>query len=181
MTEMYRRLIAGQFEASLSTLNHCIAWCPDDIWIARVARHRFCQVAFHVLYFADFYLSPDPEAFEGQPFHLAHPNLFGALGRDEEPLEASGDGVYPRADLEAYAEYCRRKAVEVITAETEEMLCAPAEFLRRRFSRAELHVYNIRHIQHHAAQMIMRLRLDTDVDVPWISSGWRNPAPAAPR
>jgi hypothetical protein len=52
---------------------------------------------------------------------------------------------------------------------------------RRHLPRAELHVYNIRHIQHHSAQLIMRLRLDCDVDVPWISSGWRDPAPAPPR
>ena len=42
---------------------------------------------------------------------------------------------------------------------------------RRYFTRAELHLYNIRHIQHHAAQLILRLRLDTDVDIPWVGRG----------
>jgi len=38
-------------------------------------------------------------------------------------------------------------------------------------SRAELHIYNIRHIQHYAAQLSLRLRLDTEVDIPWVSHG----------
>ena len=39
--------------------------------------------------------------------------------------------------------------------------------------RAELHVYSIRHIQHHAAQLSLRLRLDAGVAIPWIGVGWR--------
>ena len=41
-----------------------------------------------------------------------------------------------------------------------------------KLSRTELHVYNIRHLQHHAAQMILRLRLDHAIDFPWHKSGW---------
>jgi MFS superfamily sulfate permease-like transporter len=38
-----------------------------------------------------------------------------------------------------------------------------------------LHVvagYITRHIQHHAAQLILRLRRDFEVDIPWFKSGW---------
>ena len=41
------------------------------------------------------------------------------------------------------------------------------------FARAELYVYNIRHIRHHAAQLILRLKSSADMDVPWARSGWR--------
>jgi hypothetical protein len=179
MVGTYRRLIAAQFEAGLCTLGHCIAWCPEALWPARVVRYRFCQVAFHVLFFADYYLEQDPDSFDSQPFHLATPTLFGALRDDEEPLDAHGDPVYPRAEVQAYLDYCRRKALDTLAAETEQTLSAPAKHPRRNFSRAELHIYNIRHIQHHAAQLIVRLRLDSDVDVPWIGSGWRDPGARA--
>jgi hypothetical protein len=46
-------------------------------------------------------------------------------------------------------------------------------FARRTFSRAELYAYNTRHIQHHAAQLSLRLRIDAGVDIPWIGLGWR--------
>jgi hypothetical protein len=52
--------------------------------------------------------------------------------------------------------------------------CADAQWqrpvARLAFSQAVfhalMHVYNIRHVHHHAAQLTLRLRLDTDVDVP---------------
>lgn len=90
-------------------------------------------------------------------------------------LDAAHQFLGPR--IEAYLSFCRGKAVAAMVAETEESLRAPARSFRRNFSRAELHVYNIRHIQHHAAQLIVRLRLDTTVDIPWISTGWRDPNP----
>jgi hypothetical protein len=44
---------------------------------------------------------------------------------------------------------------------------------RPSLSRAELHIYNIRHIQHHAGQLSLRLRLETGEGVDWVGSGWR--------
>ena len=46
---------------------------------------------------------------------------------------------------------------EVVLPETEAELSADAGFEWIPFSRAELHVYNIRHIQHHAAQLSLTL------------------------
>ncbi len=74
---------------------------------------------------------------------------------------------------ETYLQYCRQRCHDVVGAETSESLMAKTKFPRKDFSRAELHVYNIRHIQHHAAQLIMRLRLDFQTDVPWFRSGWK--------
>ena len=171
MIETIKRLLTSQFEASLSTIGHCVARCPDELWNAPVAKYPFCQTAFHTLFFADYYLGPEAESFRQQPFHLANPVLFGDYEQlqDREP-----ESLYEKPQVEAYLDFCRRKAVETIAAETQEELAAPARFVRRHFSRAELHVYNIRHIQHHAAQLILRLRLDSDVDIPWIGAGWRD-------
>ena len=43
-------------------------------------------------------------------------------------------------------------------------------------TRAEVHIHNIRHIQHHAAQLILRLRRDYGQDMPWFKSGWPDTA-----
>jgi hypothetical protein len=34
-----------------------------------------------------------------------------------------------------------------------------------------LQIYNIRHIQHHAAQLIERVREDAGIAIPWVGSG----------
>jgi hypothetical protein len=172
LIDTVKELIVHQFEAGLTTLAHAIHACPERLWNEPVARYPFCQTAFHTLFFTDVYLCLSPDGLHGQPFHLAHPDFFGDYEQteDREPT-----ALYSRAMIRIYLDFCRTKANDVLTAETAEDLTAPARFPRKSFSRAELHLYNIRHIQHHAAQLILKLRLDSAVDVPWIGSGWREP------
>jgi hypothetical protein len=173
MEHLVKQLIDNQFQASLSTLAFCVEKCPDSDWNLPVARYPFSQVAFHTLFFADYYLGLDAESFRSQPFHLANTELFA----DYEQLEdREPTSLYTRLQIRTYLQFCHEKATAAIAAETESSLSAPAKFARRNFTRAELYVYNMRHIQHHAAQLILRLRLNTDIDIPWIGSGWREPA-----
>lgn len=170
MLETFKGLIANQFEAAFCTLNTCIDLCPHANWDARIGNYKFCQAALHTLFFADFYLGENEEAFRKQTFHLDHAGFF----RDyEEFVDREPTLLYDKQSITTYMEHCRRKASEVIASETADSLTARAGFARRMFSRAELHVYNIRHIQHHAAQLSLRLRLDAHQDIPWIGSGWR--------
>ncbi len=127
------------------------------------ARYPFSQAAFHTLFFADYYLGEDAESFTQQPFHVKNPKLFSDYDqlKDQEP-----QSVYSRRQIKLYGDLCREKAVAAIAAETEESLCADAGFRGRNFSRAEWHVCNVRHMQHHAAQLILRLRIDENVDIP---------------
>ena len=171
MLKRYQQLLTNQFEASLCTLGQCVERCPNSLWNVSVARYPFCQTAYHTLFFTDFYLGLNADVFKEQTFHKSHPELFGDYEQmeDREPV-----CLYDKPQIRMYLQHCRDKAIETIALETEESFAEPARFSRRSFSRAELHVYNMRHIQHHAAQLILRLRLDTDVDIPWIGSGWRD-------
>jgi DinB family protein len=172
MLDTLKELLANQFEAALSMFNTCIDRCPETVWTTRVANYRFCQVVFHTLFWTDFYLGPDDEqkSFRRQPFHRANERFFGDYEEFEDRAPVS---LYDKTSIKAYLEHCRNKAAEVVAAETAETLGGPSGFARRKFSRAELHVYNIRHIQHHTAQLSLRLRLDANQDVPWAGSGWR--------
>lgn len=169
MHDAFRRLIANQCDASLCTLAHCAENCPDSLWNALIAKHPFSQVMFHTLFFSDYYLGNDADTFDQQAFHRENTALFSDY---EQLQDRESTSVYSREQIDMYGRFCRDKASETIGAETEQTLCSEAGFARRKFSRAELHVYNIRHIQHHAAQLILRLRIDTNADIPWIDSGW---------
>ncbi len=72
--------------------------------------------------------------------------------------------------------HCRAKAKAVVDAETEDSLAQRPGFDWLEFSRAEVHVYNIRHIHHHAAQLSLHLSQKTGEAVAWQSSGWDNSA-----
>lgn len=169
MLATLREIITNQYEASLRTIDRCLELCPDDLWDAPVVRYPFSQTAFHTLFFADYYLEPSPESFREQAYHREHEEFFGDYEQmqDREPVS-----LYDRSDLRDYLQYCRQKAIDTIASESVEELASPARFPRRSFSRAELHLYNMRHIQHHAGQLIMRLRLHGDFDIPWYGSGW---------
>src|SRR5207302_1982808 len=124
--------------------------------------------------FADLYLQPsdDGAAFKQQPFHVEHKAVF----RDYEELQDRQQVLlYETPFVLNYLQHVRTKAQETIPRESADVLAGSSGFHWRKCSRAELHVYNIRHIQHHAAQLSLRLRLDADVDIPWVGQAWKEP------
>lgn len=170
MIDLYRELIARQFEAAFCMLGACVDRCPEDRWYESVANLKFCQAAFHVLFYADLYLSTTWEAVPAQAFHQEYAAVFGNY---EELRDVAQQAVYEKPFIRTYLQFCRDKAARVVAAETEESLARSPGFDWLKFPRAEVHVYNIRHIQHHAAQLSLRLRLDTGDGIPWAGSGWR--------
>ena len=60
----------------------------------------------------------------------------------------------------------------MLDAETEGSLGGPSGFARRAFSRLEMHLYNLRHIQHHTGQLSAFLRR-AGVDTRWVGAGRR--------
>lgn len=167
----YKSAVAPQFEAALCTLAKCVDACPDSLWHQPIGNLKFCQVAFHGLFFADLYLGPDVAALRQQPFHREYAAVFA----DYEELEpVRQKAVYEKPFILAYVQHCREKAAQTIAAETAETLAAPAGFDWLKFNRGELHVYNIRHLQHHAAHLSLRLRLDAGIEFRWVGSGWRD-------
>ena len=169
MLATWREMTLNQFEAAFCMLHTCIERCPQAAWDAPVVNLAFCQAVFHTLFCADYYLGETPDALRQQPFHRDNEDFFRNY---EELQDRKPELLYDKPSIRAYLQHCRDKAAEVITAECEESLEPPSGFGRREFSRAELHVYNIRHIQHHAAQLSLRLRVDDGVEIPWIGSGW---------
>ncbi|MGH9895789.1 MAG: hypothetical protein ACREA0_28150, partial [bacterium] len=116
------------------------------------------------------YLGADLESLRRQSFHLNNEAIF----RDYEEFEDRAPvNLYEKEQILTYLAHCREKARDVMAKETSDTLSGPNAFRKKPYSRAELHIYNIRHIQHHSAQLILRLRLDTKEDIPWMSSGWR--------
>ena len=168
MLDYFKKLTISQYHAALQTLEDCIDHCPNEQWIGKVANHSFSESAFHALFFADVYLSQDLDELKNQAFHNQHAAEFG----DYEELENKiPENTYTKAFMKDYVNYCRRKVDSVLGNESEDSLKAKSKIPWQEITRGELHTYNIRHIQHHAAQLIMRLRLDTQVDIGWVKTG----------
>ena len=167
--ELYKSLIDNQYEAALCMLNDCIEKCPDELWHEPVAELKYCQVVFHTLFFTDVYLGTSLDSLRKQPFHQENVADFGDYKELEKRKQRA---TYEKSFIRSYFNHCRKKAADVVSGETAESLAQPAGFDWLDFSRAEVHVYNIRHLHHHAAQLSLHLRLQTGEGIPWCRSGW---------
>jgi uncharacterized damage-inducible protein DinB len=164
--EYVKAILTGQFEAALCMLNDCIRKCPPEHWEGRIANQTYRQVAYHTLFFVDLYLSPSEAAFQLRACHQR--------GGDERLPTAISAGL-TQEDTLAYLAICRQKALETLAAETAESLRQPSGFSWMPVSRGELHLSNIRHVQHHTGQLSAYLRrVIEDSERWWIKTGWRS-------
>jgi len=159
-------ILSSQFEASLCMMHHCIKACPVKHWEGKIVTATVRQIVYHTLFCADMYLSPNAESFKLRELHRR--------GGDERGTTWSRGLSKPQTL--AYLDICRRKARKTLASQTTRILKGPSGF--RKFSRGELHIYNIRHIQHHTGQLSAYLRrvdptLTDSKLLPWVGSGWK--------
>jgi hypothetical protein len=168
MSEHFKHIVAAQFDAALAMLKQCIEACPENQWDTKIANGTFRWVVYHTLFFVDFYLTSSEHDFRKRGFH--------EIGGDErEPVACVG---LSKADSLEYMAICRQKMGDTIAAESEEKIEGPSGFSWLNFSRGELHLYNVRHVQHHTGQLSAWLRrnaatCEDSKALPWVRSGWR--------
>lgn len=148
-----------QFGAAIDMLENAMHACPDALWRDRSRRPEFWYLAYHTLFWLDFYLSESPDGFAPPaPFTL-----------DElDPAGVLPDRPYTRPELQRYLEHGRAKCRATIKALSDEMARQRCGFARRDMSRFELLLYNLRHVQHHAAQLNLILRQQVDAAPAWV-------------
>ncbi|MBI5266923.1 MAG: DinB family protein, partial [candidate division Zixibacteria bacterium] len=121
--------------------------------------------AFHTLFFLDFYLSDSAEGF-------APPAPFGL--EEMDPAGALPPRVYTKEELLTYLAHCREKCRRAVRSLTDEKAHAQCGSLRPGLTFFELHMYTMRHVQHHAAQLNLLLRQKTDSAPGWVSIAKRD-------
>lgn len=142
--------MGSQLDAALHMLEECIRACPAGRWKGKVGKYAFWHVAYHTLYCTDLYTARTMEEWSTHP--RFHPGG-----------KADVEGEYPtrtmtRAELLDYTTHVRRLVQASLRRETDASLRGPAGFRWLAFSRAELPLYNLRHVQHHAGQLSAFLR-----------------------
>ncbi len=163
--EVYKKLALSQLLAALETLQQTIERTSDEAWYEDHTDDQVNRVVFHTLYYTDLYLCSAPEEFRNQEYHASHREVF----RDyEEGENRPPQHQYSREQLRDYYDFCVRKVRRVIGAETDDSLAGPSGFSWRECSRAEVHLYNARHIQHHAAQLGLRHQLSGGPPLRWV-------------
>ena len=161
MIDFWRSAVRQQFHAAIDMLANAIKACPDSVWSAQ-GRGAFWYLAFHVLFFLDLYLSAEDES------RFRPPPPFGVTELEDDMVP---ERTYGKDELLGYVEHCRKKLDAVMAGMTEAWVASPGPFDYRAMGNGELLLYNMRHVQHHAAQLNMRLRQATDSAPDWVSKG----------
>ena len=155
----WRTGVWKQFGAAIDMLENAMRDCPDQLWSDRSRRPEFWYLAYHALFWLDYYLSGSSEGFAPPaPFTLDEMDPAGLLP----------DRPYAKAELRSYLEHGRAKCRATIEALTDEKARQRCGFERRDMSHYELLLYNLRHVQHHAAQLNLILRQEVDAAPGWV-------------
>lgn len=157
MTDLIKHAIWNQFGASLDMLENAIQLCSAEVWDGS---ERFWYNAYHCLFFTDYYLSMDPVEFSPpSPFSLSE-------FEDRMP-----DRVYTKEELLGYVQFCRTKCHNLLNELTPEMIQSKwtNESKTMSYPVLEILLYNMRHIQHHAAQLNLILRKAINGAPEWVS------------
>ncbi len=164
MDTFTKNILWSQFGASIDALERAIEMCPDKVWGDPSKQpeswYEFWYLVYHTLFWLDFYLSGSTE--EG--FKPPTPFTLGEF----DPAGVLPERVYSKEELHTYLAHGRKKCQAVIEALTDEGAREP-QLGRAGFSTLELLLYNMRHVQHHVAQLNMILRQTTDSAPRWVS------------
>ena len=155
----WKTIIWQQLGAAVESLENAIKACPEKVWGDKPGSHEFWYITYHTLFFLDYYMSGTDEGFAPpEPFTLSELDPSGLLP----------ERVYTKDELLKYLEHGRNKSRKVIDVLTEETAHKPCGF-KKDLTVAELYLYTMRHVQHHAAQLNLLLRQQTDSAPEWVA------------
>jgi hypothetical protein len=162
-----KEILWHQFGAAIETLQNALNACPEEIWQARLWREseiqpefgEFWYIVYHTIFWLDYYCSESADEFTvPPPFTLSELVMDGALP----------ERVYTKQELHIYLEYARAKCHTKIESLADENEPQRVRNNWRVKTVAELLLYNMRHVQEHAAQLNMLLGQKTDSAPGWV-------------
>lgn len=168
--EVVRAALTSQLRAALAMLRQAVERCPDDLWDREGDLARSWQIAYHALFFAHLYAQPRSEDFVPWAHHVANVQYDDGIPgppdpKSELPLVAP---AYTKAQILAYWEECDRLVGRAIGAC--DVASASSGFSWYPIPKLEHLILNVRHVEHHVAQLAARLRSEADVGIDWVGA-----------
>ncbi len=149
--------IWSQFGASLDMLENAIHMCPDEHWDTAL---DFWYLSYHCIFWTDYYLTSEPNKFEPpKPFTFS----------EFDPTGKKPDRTYTKTEILGYLAHCQQKAYQLINELTNDKLNDRWINEYKNYSLLEILLYNMRHIQHHSAQLNLLLRQTINNAPNWVS------------
>jgi hypothetical protein len=168
--EALRAMLKSQYHAALAILKETIERCPEELWLSDRYHNAFWQVAYHALFFAHLYMMPRLEDFRPWAEHQG----------DVQHEDGIPGPVDPNSKLPVIPEPYSRQQALAYWAICDGMVDHAVDALDLHSSQSGFHWYpipklehqlvNLRHIQHHMAQLADRLRTEEEVGIRWVGA-----------
>lgn len=164
METLIKNAIWRQFGASIDYLADTVSACPDDLWLSPLWQdpnekppyNQFWYRVYHTLFWLDLYLTGDRAKYSA-------PEQFRVKRVNGAPVF---ERPFTKAELQTYLAYCRQKCQTTIEALTDEEAERRFTFDWGEASFFELFIYNLRHVEEHAAQLNLFLGQRTSQPAP---------------
>lgn len=165
--ENIRTILKSQYRSSLIMLKGAIEPCPDELWHDEKPTNCFWQIAYHSLFFAQFYAQVDEASFQpwsGHQHKVQYPDAIPGpeIEGSDLPLIAA---PYSKSEVLAYWTFCETNIDQWL--DLLDLNSSESGFSWYKVSKLEHQIINIRHIQHGAAQLADRLRSHSNIGVAW--------------
>ncbi len=155
--EKYKEILSQQVCASVDTLKNAIEHCPEDLWDNG---NNFWYLAYHTLFFLDYYTEEEPTKYHPPaPFTMSEMNPEGEMP----------DRTYTKAELLNFLAQIRNKIRGKILSLTETSAFQPVITYNKEYPVLEILLFNMRHVQHHSAQLNLLIRQHGAEAPGWVS------------
>ena len=177
MNHQWHTMLSRQFAAAIQTLRAAINACPDDLWDDRTEGSPFWHIAYHALFFTDFYLSEHEKDFSPQSYHFDKANYLPGDYKEYGGVVGTPKKTFTKEQLLQYADHCLQKCEAVFNELTDEQTLKRCGFWWYELNVGEFLLNNLRHVQHHAGQLALLLRRRADIGIDWMGTKSNQPAP----
>jgi hypothetical protein len=169
-TSTLRLVLKSQYHSGLAMLWEAIERCPEELWLSTEHRNAFWQIAYHAVFFTHLYLSTEVAAFrpwQGHQSAVQHPDGISGSPKPGSTLPLIPE-PYTKAQTLAYWDVCDKAVDGAVDAM--DLHSPQSGFPWYKMSKLEHQLVNLRHLQHHAAQLADRIRAALDIGIRWIGT-----------
>jgi hypothetical protein len=155
-----RKILISQYHAALEMLKQTIIQCPEWLWKSLDTQTPFWQIAYHALFYTHLYVQDSQQTFTAWSKHREEYQLSEQMPQPScEPPD--------KATVLEYLAFCEQQVVDNVVGTNLE---ADSGFDWLPFSKLELQLYTIRHIQQHVGELMERLGSRATIDIDWVGS-----------
>ncbi len=161
---MYKQVLQNQYNKCLNILSEAIKNYSEDLWYDnKNYKSPAWQIAYHGLFFANIYCSATESGIKSWPkskddYHFFHNKPWPPF---EEIII---NEPYTKDEMLEFLEFVKSNIPEYLLDMQPEERCWPHWYDENQL---EFHINNIRHIQHHIAEIIERHDIVSSFKYDW--------------